>query len=92
MIERIDVFAGKNKVGTLALTKDNRVAFQYSEGWIENGFSINPFKLPLSNRVFVSTSPCFKGLFGVLFANGASSHSENSYLWFARGAGFPHSK
>lgn len=76
MIERIDVFAGKNKVGTLALTKDNRVAFQYSEGWIENGFSINPFKLPLSNRVFVSTSPYFKGLFGVFADSLPDSYGE----------------
>lgn len=28
-------------------------------------FSINPFKLPLSSRVFISSSPYFKGLFGV---------------------------
>lgn len=65
MNKRIDVFADKIKVGTLALTHDNRVAFQYSEDWLKNGFSINPFKLPLSSQVFISTSPYFKGLFGV---------------------------
>lgn len=65
MNEIVNVFASKIKVGTLALTKDNRIAFQYSEEWLKNGFSINPFKLPLSSRVFISSSPYFKGLFGV---------------------------
>ena len=44
MNEIVNVFANKIKVGTLALTKDNRIAFQYSEEWLKNGFSINPFK------------------------------------------------
>lgn len=52
-------------VGTLALTKDNKVAFQYSESWLENGFSINPFSLPLSKEVFVPNKNYFNGLFGV---------------------------
>ena len=38
MIRKIDVFANKIKVGTLALAKDNRVAFQYTDEWIEKGF------------------------------------------------------
>ena len=35
MIKKIDVFANKIQVGTLALTNDNRVAFQYTDEWIE---------------------------------------------------------
>ncbi len=65
MIDRVDVFAEKNKVGTLALTKEKKVAFQYSENWLKKGFPINPFKLPLTNQVFISSSPYFRGLFGV---------------------------
>ena len=76
MIERIDVFANKKKVGTLALTKDKKVAFQYSEQWIKDGFSINPFRLPLSNNVFISTSPYFKGLFGVFGDSLPDSYGE----------------
>ena len=64
-MQRIDVLAAGRKVGTLALTKDNLIAFQYDEWWVNNGFSINPFKLPLSRNVFLSRSPYFKGLFGV---------------------------
>lgn len=65
MIEKIDVFANKRKVGTLAFTRDNKVAFQYTDEWLENGFSLNPFKLPLSKEVFISKSNYFRGLFGV---------------------------
>ena len=52
MTRKIDVFANKIRVGTLALTNDNKVAFQYTDEWIEKGFSINPFKLPLSKQLF----------------------------------------
>lgn len=76
MIRKIDVFAQKIKVGTLALTNDNRVAFQYTDEWVENGFSINPFKLPLSKQLFFATSPYFKGLFGVFADSLPDSYGE----------------
>ena len=41
---------GKNFVGTLALTADYKAAFQYAQEWLENGFSISPFSLPLKTR------------------------------------------
>ena len=65
MIKNIEVFGNNKKVGTLALTKYNRVAFQYSDEWFASGFSISPFKLPLSKQVFYASSPYFRGLFGV---------------------------
>ena len=34
MIRKIDVFASGDKVGTIALTNDNRVAFQYTDEWV----------------------------------------------------------
>ena len=76
MIRKIDVFANKIKVGTIALTNDNRVAFQYADEWIEKGFSINPFKLPLSKRLFYASSPHFKGLFGVFADSLPDSYGE----------------
>ena len=51
-------------VGTLALTVDHRVAFSYSDEWLKTGFSINPFSLPLENRVFIPKKDYFDGLFG----------------------------
>ena len=76
MIRKIDVFACGNKVGTLALTNDNRVAFQYTDEWVEKGFSINPFKLPLSKQLFYATSPHFNGLFGVFADSLPDSYGE----------------
>ena len=76
MIKKIDVFANKIKVGTLALTNDNRVAFQYTDEWVEKGFSINPFKLPLSKQLFYASSPHFKGLFGVFADSLPDSYGE----------------
>lgn len=52
-------------VGTLALTGDKKAAFEYSDEWIQNGFSISPFSLPLEKKVFVPTKAYFGGLFGV---------------------------
>ena len=52
-------------IGTLALTKEKKVAFQYSDEWISTGFSINPFSLPLSKKVFIPSKNHFNGLFGV---------------------------
>lgn len=52
-------------VGTLAMTADHKVAFQYSDEWLETGFSINPFSLPLQKQVFVPVKDHFEGLFGV---------------------------
>ena len=76
MIRKIDVFANTIKVGTIALTNDNRVAFQYADEWIEKGFSINPFKLPLSKQLFFASSPHFKGLFGVFADSLPDSYGE----------------
>ena len=76
MIEKIDVFAYGQKVGTLALTRDMKIAFQYSDNWVKSGFSINPFKLPLTNKVFIATSPYFKGLFGVFADSLPDSYGE----------------
>ena len=65
MLKKIDVYKSQQKVGTLAVTNENSIAFQYSKEWQESGFSLNPFKLPLSNKVFIASSPYFRGNFGV---------------------------
>lgn len=46
----LQVFYDEKLVGTLAMTADHKAAFQYSEEWIENGFPISPFSLPLKKR------------------------------------------
>ena len=52
-------------VGILAETKTGYGAFQYDKEWLQNGFSISPFSLPLEDRVFMPKSDVFEGLFGV---------------------------
>lgn len=61
----LQVWYNERIVGTLAMTANHKVAFQYSEEWLENGFSISPFSLPLKNQVFTPTKDYFWGLFGV---------------------------
>lgn len=63
--DTLNVFYDNRHVGTLALTSSHKVAFQYSEEWLRNGFSISPFSLPLEKKVFVPSESCFDGLFGV---------------------------
>ena len=61
----INVFYNQVKVGVLALSDDKKIYFQYDNDWLENGFSINPFSLPLKKGVFNSSKTYFEGLFGV---------------------------
>lgn len=63
--KRLQVCYKGKTVGTLALTPDRKCAFEYSDQWIEEGFSISPFTLPLKKQVFVSVKHYFNGLFGV---------------------------
>ena len=64
-VERVLVCLGEKLVGTLAETANHRVAFEYSPEWLEMGFPISPFSLPLESRVFVPEKLTFDGLFGV---------------------------
>ena len=41
------------------------MAFAYADSWLENGFAISPFSLPLEQKVFVPTSESFQGLWGI---------------------------
>lgn len=51
-------------VGTLARTPDGIVAFQYDRAWVQEGFSINPYSLPLADEVYLPDWQPFGGLFG----------------------------
>ena len=61
----LQVLFGDKVVGTLGMTKGYQVAFEYTDEWIETGFSISPFSLPLQKEVFLPTKDYFDGLFGV---------------------------
>lgn len=64
-VEHLDVFYHERKVGTLALYQKHLAAFAYEQEWLETGFPISPFSLPLVKKVFVPRMEPFDGLFGV---------------------------
>ena len=61
----INVFYHDRLVGTLAMTNERKAAFEYADEWLENGFSISPFSLPLEKKVCVPVKEYFNGLWGV---------------------------
>lgn len=48
----LNVFHGDRRVGILATTADQLVAFEYVAEWLRDGFSISPISLPLQKGVF----------------------------------------
>lgn len=62
---KINVFINNSLVGSIAMTNDWLCAFQYSKEWLETGFSISPFELPLKNDLFLAKKNPFNGNFGV---------------------------
>ncbi len=61
----LHVFLGDDPVGELRETESGLLAFQYTESWQKNGFSISPIDLPLSSEVFIADYDPFNGNFGV---------------------------
>lgn len=62
---KMEVYLGDRLVGTMAQTADRRVAFAYSEEWLDSCFAISPFSLPVEQKVFVPAGTAFSGLWGV---------------------------
>ncbi len=63
-IDKIEVHMNGRHVGTLAETR-HRAAFQYSDQWLEEGYSISPYSLPLEKRLYIPDYQPFEGVFGV---------------------------
>ena len=63
--KKLEIFLQGTKVGSLALTPENRCAFEYDADFLRNGQSISPFYLPLKAGVFVAKQRPFGGNFGV---------------------------
>ena len=60
----INVFYNQVKVGVLALSDDKKIYFQYDNDWLENGFSINPFSLPLKKAYSIHQKHILRGYLG----------------------------
>ena len=63
--DRIEVFLNGKKVGMIVPYQKRLPAFEYSEEWLRNGFSISPFSLPLQAGVKIAKSDPFDGIFGI---------------------------
>ena len=61
----VTVFLNGEVVGRLALTPENRCAFEYDTEYLKNGQSVSPFYLPLRPGVFIAKADPFAGNFGV---------------------------
>jgi len=66
-VKRLTVKYNHRVVGYLEELPNNKIGFQYDKEWINDGFSISPFYLPLTDQVFISKSEYFEGLFGVFY-------------------------
>ena len=53
-VKKLNVKYNDKLVGYLVDLEDGRIAFQYDDEWINTGFSISPFSLPLDNKVFIN--------------------------------------
>lgn len=61
----LEVFIHDRKVGTLAMMREDTVAFEYDGQWLRDGYAISPYSLPLEEKVFIPRHDPFEGLLGV---------------------------
>ena len=66
-INQIEVWMRGRQVGRLALTpqRPQTCAFEYTAEWLQDGFSISPFELPLTPGLKIAPFKPFDGHFGV---------------------------
>lgn len=61
----LEVFIHDRKVGTLAMMRESTVACEYDRQWLQDGYAISPYSLPLEEKVFIPRYDLFEDLFGV---------------------------
>jgi len=64
-VEKLTVKYNDRTVGYLAETNSHEIAFQYDAAWLADGFSISPFSLPLTAKIYINKKNTFNGLYGV---------------------------
>lgn len=66
-LSSIEVWYHDSLVGRLAMTPDKPsvCAFEYAPEWLQTGFSISPFELPLESGLKIAEWRPFEGNFGV---------------------------
>ncbi len=64
-LARVRVSMHGRDVGTVAVADGGVLAFEYSQEWLRDGFSISPLSLPLERQVFIAKPHPLDGVFGV---------------------------
>ncbi len=64
-VAKIQITINDTLVGQMAITPENRAVFEYDANWLNTGYSISPFYLPLQSGVFTAKQIPLNGLFGV---------------------------
>lgn len=64
-VRKLTVKYNGRLAGYLAELDGGETAFQYDGEWLQNGFSLSPFSLPLSNNVYINKKQTFNGVYGV---------------------------
>lgn len=64
-ISIVEVFISDRRVGRIAFTPECLCGFEYDADWIQSGFSISPFYLPLKSGLMLAKRDPFAGNFGV---------------------------
>lgn len=64
-ISIIEVFISDKRIGRMALTPESLCGFEYDVDWIQSGFSISPFYLPLKPGLIMAKRDPFAGNFGM---------------------------
>lgn len=64
-VNRLEVYCSGNHVGTMAPYQKYMSAFEYAPEWIQSGFSISPYSLPLLPGVKIAKIDPFNGIFGI---------------------------
>lgn len=64
-VKKLLVTSGNVKVGELIAGHRQQIGFQYSQEWLEKGYSLSPLRLPFDGAVHIADTRLFDGLYGV---------------------------
>lgn len=63
--DRIVVLVDGRQAGRLVMSPDHLAVFEYHHDWLQTGWSLSPFHLPLEPGLFTARRDPFDGMFGV---------------------------
>ena len=64
-ITHVEIYISDRRIGRMALSPEGICGFEYDSDWIQTGFSVSPFYLPLKPGLMMAKRDPFGGNFGV---------------------------